>query len=76
MKLPESANTLRRIIGSRSFKRIDIRFSFEKIRRFQATGLSHKCELVVLVAGQGAIGYSRKEVRCWPHDPKRESQRW
>ena len=75
IKFSESANTIRSIIGSRPFKRIDIRIYFKKIKHFQPTGLSYKCEIIVLVAGQGAIGYSRKKVRCWPHDPKRESQR-
>jgi hypothetical protein len=43
IKLSESANTIRNIIGSRSFKRIDTRIYFKKIKHFQLTGLSYKC---------------------------------
>lgn len=75
MKLTESGDTIRKIIGSKSFDRIEIRFIFKRLRNKEVRRLTHACEVIVLVSGQGRIGYSRQTTKCWSHDPEKELRR-
>ena len=68
--------SLKRIIKDRSIENIRISLDFTKsdCNTFGYTDW-YKCNISVLVVGDGKFGFSSKKEMCWPHNSLRERRR-
>ena len=72
----DGRETIGRILKNREIEKIQISLKFQKSNS-NALGYNdwYKCNISVLVIGNGNFGFSNKVVMCWPHNSSRERQR-
>ncbi len=72
----DGLETIQRILKDIKFEKIQISLNYQKSNsdKFGYTDW-YKCDISVLVIGNGKFGFSNKKVMCWPHNSSKERRR-